>query len=72
MHHLSGEVLSCRTLPDKPETAAAISFGLFTSRRRIFTGHVSGPHFRDYHLLLDDRAEQVLAMTDDIAERVGK
>jgi starvation-inducible DNA-binding protein len=33
---------------------------------------VSGPHFRDYHLLLDDQATQVLATTDAIAERVRK
>jgi starvation-inducible DNA-binding protein len=33
---------------------------------------MSGPHFRDYHLLLDEQAEQVFAMTDDIAERTRK
>ena len=33
---------------------------------------MSGPHFRDYHLLLDEQAEQIFAMTDDIAERVRK
>jgi starvation-inducible DNA-binding protein len=33
---------------------------------------VSGPHFRDYHLLLDEQAEQILATTDVIAERVRK
>jgi starvation-inducible DNA-binding protein len=33
---------------------------------------MSGPHFRDYHLLLDEHAEQIFAMTDDIAERVRK
>jgi starvation-inducible DNA-binding protein len=33
---------------------------------------VSGPHFRDYHLLLDEQAGQIFAMTDDIAERVRK
>ncbi len=37
-----------------------------------FHWHVSGPHFRDYHLMLDDQATQVLAMTDPIAERVRK
>ena len=35
-------------------------------------GHVSGPHFRDYHLLLDDQAAQILGVTDAIAERVRK
>jgi starvation-inducible DNA-binding protein len=34
--------------------------------------HMSGPHFRDYHLLLDEQGEQIFAMTDDIAERVRK
>src|SRR5271166_3628444 len=34
--------------------------------------HMSGPHFRDYHLLLDDQATQIFAMTDDIAERARK
>ena len=33
---------------------------------------MSGPHFRDYHLLLDDQADQIYAMTDPIAERVRK
>ena len=33
---------------------------------------MSGPHFRDYHLLLDEQGEQIFAMTDDIAERVRK
>jgi starvation-inducible DNA-binding protein len=33
---------------------------------------MSGPHFRDYHLLLDDHADQIFAITDDIAERVRK
>jgi starvation-inducible DNA-binding protein len=33
---------------------------------------VTGPHFRDYHLLLDEQAEQIFAMTDAVAERVRK
>jgi starvation-inducible DNA-binding protein len=33
---------------------------------------MSGPHFRDYHLLLDEHGDQIFAMTDDIAERVRK
>lgn len=41
-------------------------------KTKNFHWHVSGPHFRDYHLLLDEQAEQVFAMTDDIAERVRK
>lgn len=41
-------------------------------KTKNFHWHVSGPHFRDYHLLLDDQATQIDAMTDIIAERVRK
>ena len=41
-------------------------------KTKNFHRHVSGPHFRGYHLLLDEQAEQLFAMTDDIAERVRK
>jgi starvation-inducible DNA-binding protein len=41
-------------------------------KAKNFHWHVSGPHFRDYHHLLDEQAEQVLAATDVIAERVRK
>lgn len=41
-------------------------------KTKNFHWHVSGPHFRDYHLLLDEQAEQIFAMTDGIAERVRK
>ncbi|HEY0184922.1 MAG TPA: DNA starvation/stationary phase protection protein, partial [Rhodopila sp.] len=34
--------------------------------------HMSGPHFRDYHLLLDEHGDQIFAMTDPIAERARK
>ena len=44
---------------------------LFRSTKN-FHWHVSGPHFRDYHLLLDEQSEQLLATTDAIAERVRK
>jgi starvation-inducible DNA-binding protein len=46
-------------------------FALYVKTKN-FHWHVSGPHFRDYHLLLDEQSEQVLATTDDIAERVRK
>ena len=49
----------------------ADSFALFLKTKN-FHWHVSGPHFRDYHLLLDEQAAQVLAATDDMAERVRK
>jgi starvation-inducible DNA-binding protein len=41
-------------------------------KTKNFHWHVSGPHFRDYHLLLDEQATQIDAMTDLIAERVRK
>src|SRR5512135_3225675 len=41
-------------------------------KTKNFHWHVSGPHFRDYHLLLDEQADQIFAMTDVIAERVRK
>ncbi|HZT17779.1 MAG TPA: DNA starvation/stationary phase protection protein, partial [Dongiaceae bacterium] len=41
-------------------------------KTKNFHWHVSGPHFRDYHLLLDDQATQILAATDPIAERARK
>jgi len=41
-------------------------------KTKNFHWHMSGPHFRDYHLLLDEHAQQIFAMTDDIAERVRK
>jgi starvation-inducible DNA-binding protein len=41
-------------------------------KTKNFHWHVSGPHFRDYHLLLDDQADQLYATTDPIAERVRK
>jgi starvation-inducible DNA-binding protein len=41
-------------------------------KTKNFHWHVSGPHFRDYHLLLDEQADQLYAMTDPIAERARK
>jgi starvation-inducible DNA-binding protein len=46
-------------------------FALYVKTKN-FHWHVSGPHFRDYHLMLDEQAEQIFAATDDIAERVRK
>ena len=46
-------------------------FGLYLKTKN-FHWHVSGPHFRDYHLLLDEQGDQIFAMTDAIAERVRK
>jgi len=41
-------------------------------KTKNFHWHMSGPHFRDYHLLLDEQADQIFAMTDAIAERARK
>jgi starvation-inducible DNA-binding protein len=49
----------------------ADTFSLYLKTKN-FHWHMSGPHFRDYHLLLDDHGDQIFAMTDDIAERVRK
>jgi starvation-inducible DNA-binding protein len=46
-------------------------FGLYMKTKN-FHWHMSGKHFRDYHLLLDEHADQIFAMTDDIAERARK
>jgi starvation-inducible DNA-binding protein len=49
----------------------ADTFALYLKTKN-FHWHMTGPHFRDYHLLLDEQAAQVFAITDDIAERVRK
>jgi starvation-inducible DNA-binding protein len=46
-------------------------FALYLKTKN-FHWHVSGPHFRDYHLMFDEQAGQIFAITDDIAERVRK
>lgn len=46
-------------------------FALYLKTKN-FHWHVSGPHFRDYHLLLDEQADQIFAVTDAVAERVRK
>ena len=46
-------------------------FALYLKTKN-FHWHMSGPHFRDYHLLFDEHADQIYAMSDPIAERVRK
>ena len=46
-------------------------FALYLKTKN-FHWHISGPHFRDYHLLLDEQVDQLFAMTDPTAERVRK
>jgi len=64
-----------------PEAVAAVCEELRSLLADVFTlhmktknfhWHLSGPHFRDDHLLLDEHADQIFAMTDDIAERARK
>jgi starvation-inducible DNA-binding protein len=65
----------------EPQAVASISavltvtladlFALYVKTKN-FHWHMSGPHFRDYHLLLDEQSEQIIATTDVIAERVRK
>jgi starvation-inducible DNA-binding protein len=47
------------------------AFALYLKTKN-FHWHMSGPHFRDYHLLLDDQSDQIFSMTDAIAERARK
>jgi starvation-inducible DNA-binding protein len=49
----------------------ADTFSLYVKTKN-FHWHMTGRHFRDYHLLLDEHAEQIFAMTDEIAERARK
>ena len=49
----------------------ADAFALYLKTKN-FHWHMSGPHFRDYHLLLDEQSDQLFAMTDAIAERIRK
>ncbi|WSG99672.1 DNA starvation/stationary phase protection protein [Rhizobium ruizarguesonis] len=49
----------------------ADTFALYLKTKN-FHWHMSGPHFRDYHLLLDEQGDQIFAMTDAIAERARK
>src|ERR1700722_15975696 len=60
-----------------PEIAEALNglladaFALYLKTKN-FHWHVSGPHFRDYHLLFDEQAAEIYATTDELAERVRK
>jgi starvation-inducible DNA-binding protein len=58
-------------ISEKLNAILADSFALYLKTKN-FHWHVSGPHFRDYHLLLDEQAAQIFASTDEIAERVRK
>ena len=60
-----------RDIPAALRALLADVFALYLKTKN-FHWHMSGPHFRDYHLLLDEQADQIFAMTDDIAERARK
>jgi len=66
--------LSQAAVKDISGTMNAILADVFALylKTKNFHWHMSGPHFRDYHLLLDEHAEQLFAMTDPVAERVRK
>ena len=59
------------SVADALNAALADCFALYIKTKN-FHWHVSGPHFRDYHLLMDDQATQIYGITDAIAERVRK
>lgn len=60
-----------KTVAEALNGILADSYALYLKTKN-FHWHVSGPHFRDYHLMLDDQATQILGTTDAIAERVRK
>ena len=60
-----------RDLAGAMNAVLADVFALYLKTKN-FHWHMSGPHFRDYHLLLDEQAEQLFAMADPIAERIRK
>jgi starvation-inducible DNA-binding protein len=79
---VSGRPIPLTTPTDLKDTAAqeitaamngvlADVFALYLKTKN-FHWHMSGPHFRDYHLLLDEQADQLFAMTDPVAERIRK
>jgi starvation-inducible DNA-binding protein len=75
----SQDLLTPTDLPRKGATQIAEElrhlladvFALYLKTKN-FHWHMSGPHFRDYHLLLDEQADQIFAISDDIAERARK
>jgi starvation-inducible DNA-binding protein len=60
-----------KTVAEALNGLLADTFALYMKTKN-FHWHVSGPHFRDYHLMLDEQAAEIFAGTDDIAERVRK
>lgn len=65
------KVAATRDIAGAMNGALADVFALYLKTKN-FHWHMSGPHFRDYHMMLDDHGDQLFAMTDPIAERVRK
>jgi len=65
------ETTTIRAISSALNALTADMFALYLKTKN-FQWHVSGPHFRDYHLFLDQQAEQIFATTDILAERVRK
>ena len=66
--------LAEKAIPDISGAMNAMLADVFALylKTKNFHWHLSGPHFRDYHLMLDEQATQIFAMTDEIAERIRK
>lgn len=62
---------STKALADALNGLLADSYAIYFKTKN-FHWHVAGPHFRDYHLMLDDQAAEIIGITDAIAERVRK
>jgi len=65
------EIEATRDIAGALNAILADVFALYLKTKN-FHWHMSGPHFRDYHLLLDEQADQIFAMTDPVAERIRK
>lgn len=63
--------LAVTDISDHLNSLLADVFALYLKTKN-FHWHMSGPNFRDYHLMLDEQSEQIFAMTDEVAERVRK
>jgi starvation-inducible DNA-binding protein len=72
--HTSQESKAAKQIKDLSSVLNALVADVFALylKTKNFHWHMSGPHFRDYHLLLDEHADQIFKITDDIAERVRK
>jgi len=66
--------LDVASMPEIVETLRHLLADVFALylKTKSFHWHISGSHFRDYHLLLDEHATQIFSMVDDIAERIRK